>query len=173
MLFAFLFGLSMDYEVFILSRMREEYDRTGSTEQAVIQGSAAQAVWSERRPDPVPRLHGDGLGAGNGPEDAGDRPGGRDPARRDRDPALIVPAVITLMGRWNWVLPPGPAKLLWVKPSDSAPSGGGRSRVARRGPGVTPGARSPRDSAGLADRALQLGLGHPRAALDAQLLGAP
>ena len=30
-IFAFLFGLSMDYEVFILSRMREEYDRTGST----------------------------------------------------------------------------------------------------------------------------------------------
>jgi hypothetical protein len=28
-IFAFLFGLSMDYEVFILSRMREEYDRTG------------------------------------------------------------------------------------------------------------------------------------------------
>jgi hypothetical protein len=28
----------MDYEVFILSRMREEYDRTGSTEQAVIRG---------------------------------------------------------------------------------------------------------------------------------------
>ena len=32
MIFAFLFGLSMDYEVFILARMREEYDRTGSTE---------------------------------------------------------------------------------------------------------------------------------------------
>ena len=31
MVFAFLFGLSMDYEVFILARMREEYDRTGST----------------------------------------------------------------------------------------------------------------------------------------------
>src|SRR5205085_12150877 len=30
-IFAFLFGLSMDYEVFILSRMREEYDRTGDT----------------------------------------------------------------------------------------------------------------------------------------------
>ncbi len=38
MVFAFLFGLSMDYEVFILSRMREEYDRTGSTELAVIRG---------------------------------------------------------------------------------------------------------------------------------------
>ena len=31
MVFAFLFGLSMDYEVFILARMREEYDATGST----------------------------------------------------------------------------------------------------------------------------------------------
>src|SRR4029450_5508936 len=36
--FAFLSGLSMDYEVFILSRMREEYDRSGSTETAVIRG---------------------------------------------------------------------------------------------------------------------------------------
>ena len=32
MLFAILFGLSMDYEVFILARMREEYDATGSTD---------------------------------------------------------------------------------------------------------------------------------------------
>src|SRR5215218_10125578 len=38
MAFAFLFGLSMDYEVFILARMREEYDRTQSTEQAVVHG---------------------------------------------------------------------------------------------------------------------------------------
>ncbi len=36
--FAFLFGLSMDYEVFILARMREEYDRTGSTAYAVEHG---------------------------------------------------------------------------------------------------------------------------------------
>jgi putative drug exporter of the RND superfamily len=34
--FAFLFGLSMDYEVFILSRIREEYDATGSADQAVV-----------------------------------------------------------------------------------------------------------------------------------------
>ena len=38
MIFAFLFGLSMDYEVFILSRMREEYDATGSTSHAVVEG---------------------------------------------------------------------------------------------------------------------------------------
>jgi RND superfamily putative drug exporter len=36
--FAFLFGLSMDYEVFLLSRMREEYDATGSTKAAVTEG---------------------------------------------------------------------------------------------------------------------------------------
>ena len=38
MIFAFLFGLSMDYEVFILARMREEYDATGSDGEAVITG---------------------------------------------------------------------------------------------------------------------------------------
>jgi len=38
MVFAFLFGLSMDYEVFILSRMREEYDSSGSTDTAVVRG---------------------------------------------------------------------------------------------------------------------------------------
>ena len=38
LIFAFLFGLSMDYEVFILARMREEYDECGDTEQAVITG---------------------------------------------------------------------------------------------------------------------------------------
>ncbi len=38
MVFAFLFGLSMDYEVFILSRIREEYDVTGSARSAVVTG---------------------------------------------------------------------------------------------------------------------------------------
>jgi hypothetical protein len=33
-----LFGLSMDYEVFLLSRIREEFDRTGSTRAAIIEG---------------------------------------------------------------------------------------------------------------------------------------
>lgn len=37
-LFVVLFGLSMDYHVFILSRIRESYDRTGQTEQAVVHG---------------------------------------------------------------------------------------------------------------------------------------
>ncbi len=40
MIFAFLFGLSMDYEVFMLSRMREAYDETGSTDEAIMLGLA-------------------------------------------------------------------------------------------------------------------------------------
>ena len=40
MIFAFLFGLSMDYEVFMLARMREAYDETGSTHKAIELGLA-------------------------------------------------------------------------------------------------------------------------------------
>ena len=38
LIFGFLFGVSMDYEVFILSRVREAYDRTGSTHQGIVEG---------------------------------------------------------------------------------------------------------------------------------------
>ena len=43
MLFAVIFGLSMDYEVFLLSRIREDYDRTGDNATAVANGLAATA----------------------------------------------------------------------------------------------------------------------------------
>jgi RND superfamily putative drug exporter len=43
MLFAIVFGLSMDYEVFLLSRVREEYDRTGDAKNSVADGLAATA----------------------------------------------------------------------------------------------------------------------------------
>jgi RND superfamily putative drug exporter len=43
MMFAILFGLSMDYEVFLLSRIREEYLATGSTSGAVVEGLARTA----------------------------------------------------------------------------------------------------------------------------------
>ena len=43
MLFAILFGLSMDYEVFLLSRVKEEYDRTGDNALAVADGLSATA----------------------------------------------------------------------------------------------------------------------------------
>ena len=43
MLFAIVFGLSMDYEVFLLSRIKEEYDRTGDNASAVADGLTATA----------------------------------------------------------------------------------------------------------------------------------
>ena len=118
MIFAFLFGLSMDYEVFILARMREEYDRTGSTEQAVIVGigrtgrlvtSAALILFltfvaMASSPGTDLKMFATGLGAGILLDATVIR-------------ALIVPAVITLMGRWNWWLPEWPARLLRVEPS--------------------------------------------------------
>ena len=117
-IFAFLFGLSMDYEVFILSRMREEYDRTGSTDVAVIQGigrtgrlvtSAALILFlafvsMASGPETDVKMLATGLAAGILLDATVIR-------------ALIVPAVISLMGRWNWWLPTWPARLLRVEPS--------------------------------------------------------
>ena len=40
MIFAFLYGISMDYEVFMLTRIREEYDETSDTSSAVAHGLA-------------------------------------------------------------------------------------------------------------------------------------
>ncbi len=118
MIFAFLFGLSMDYEVFILSRMREEYDRTGSTETAVIQsiGRTGRLVTSAALilflaftsmasgPETDVKMMATGLAAGILLDATVIR-------------ALIVPAVISLMGRWNWWLPRWPARALRVEPS--------------------------------------------------------
>jgi RND superfamily putative drug exporter len=118
MIFAFLFGLSMDYEVFILARMREEYDRTGSTGTAVVQGigrtgrlvtSAALILFlafvsMASGPETDVKMMATGLAAGILIDATIIR-------------ALIVPAVISLMGRWNWWLPRWSARLLRVEAS--------------------------------------------------------
>ena len=118
MVFAFLFGLSMDYEVFILARMREEYDATGSTQTAVVRGigrtgrlvtSAALILFLAflslaSGPDTQVRMMATGLAAGILLDATVIR-------------ALLVPAVVSLFGRWNWWLPQLPARLLRVAPS--------------------------------------------------------
>jgi RND superfamily putative drug exporter len=43
LVFAVVFGLSMDYEVFLLSRMKEAFDRTGRNDEAVLEGLSATA----------------------------------------------------------------------------------------------------------------------------------
>ncbi len=118
MVFAFLFGLSMDYEVFILSRMREEYDESGSTDAAVVRGigrtgrlvtSAALILFlafvsMASGPETDVKVFATGLAAGIMLDATVIR-------------ALLVPAVVSLLGRWNWWLPSGAARWLRVEPS--------------------------------------------------------
>jgi putative drug exporter of the RND superfamily len=115
MIFAFLYGLSMDYEVFILSRMREEYDRTGDTNTAIIEGlgrtgrlvtSAALILFLAfaslaSAPDTDLKVFATALGAGILLDATVVR-------------ALLLPALVALLGRWNWWLPSPAARLLRV-----------------------------------------------------------
>ena len=123
MVFAFLYGLSMDYEVFILARMREEYDNTGDTNEAVIRGigrtgrlvtSAALILFLAfmslaASPGTDIKVLATGLAAGILLDATVIR-------------ALLVPAVVSLFGRWNWWLPALPARLLRVEPSAPRPA---------------------------------------------------
>jgi len=106
MLFAVLFGLSMDYEVFLLSRMKEEYERTGDPVNSVADGLAATArvitaaaaimivvfgsfVLEEER---VVKLFGLGLATAIAIDATLVR-------------MLIVPSTMELLGARNWWLP--------------------------------------------------------------------
>jgi RND superfamily putative drug exporter len=114
-MFAFLFGLAIDYEVFILSRMREVYDQTGDTSTAVIEGigrtgrlvtSAALIltlafIAMSTAPLSFLKMLATGLAAGILIDAFIVR-------------ALLVPALVSLLGRWNWILPSPAARLLRV-----------------------------------------------------------
>jgi putative drug exporter of the RND superfamily len=104
--FSFLFGLSMDYEVFLLTRMREEYDRTGNTETAIVVGvgrtgrlitSAALILFLAfvslaAAPITDVKVLGTGLGAGILIDATVVR-------------MLLAPALVKLFGQWNWWMP--------------------------------------------------------------------
>ena len=105
-IFAFLFGISMDYQVFILSRMREAYDRTGSTDAAVVEGigrtgrlvtSAALIlglafVAMSTGPGTEAKMFATALGGGILLDATIIR-------------GVLAPALVALLGRWNWWLP--------------------------------------------------------------------
>jgi RND superfamily putative drug exporter len=113
--FAFIYGLSMDYEVFILSRIREEYERTGSTDEAVVRGiastgrlvtSAALIVFlafasMATAPEIDVKVLATGLGAGVLLDALVVR-------------SLLVPATVSWLGRWNWWMPEPVRRLLRV-----------------------------------------------------------
>ena len=113
LLFGVVFGLSMDYEVFLLSRVKEEYDRTGDNTQAVAKGlqhtgriitSAALlfiVVTGAFATADIVIIK--SLGVGMAIAVALDATIVR---------ALLVPATMRLMGRYNW-WGPRPLKWLW------------------------------------------------------------
>src|SRR3989440_10802385 len=116
MLFAFLFGLSMDYEVFMLSRMREAYDETGSTNKAIELGLArtGKLVTSaalilmfaflvlSSSPGYEIKVFAIGLAAGIILDATVIR-------------ALLVPALMKLMGDWNWWIPSWTERALFIR----------------------------------------------------------
>ncbi|MEO6512035.1 MAG: MMPL family transporter, partial [Nocardioides sp.] len=105
-MFPILFGLSMDYEVFLLSRIREEYVRTGDNAEAVARGLAGTgrvitsaalimiAVFLSFVASPVPSLKMLGLGLAVA-------------ILLDATVVrmVLVPAAMALLGKANWWLP--------------------------------------------------------------------
>jgi RND superfamily putative drug exporter len=112
-MFCVLFGLSMDYEVLLLSRTREEYERTGNTTRAVIAslertgrlitGAAAIMATVFFSFGFAGAVAVKAVGIGMGLAVVVDATIVR---------ALLVPATMRLMGRWNWWVPAPLARLL-------------------------------------------------------------
>ena len=123
MIFAFLYGLSMDYEVFMVSRMREAYDETGDTKTAIALGlartgklvtSAALVLMFaffvlSTSPGVDVKQFGIGLAAGIIFDATVIR-------------ALLVPSIMQIAGDWNWWLPSWAGKMLFVRPSPRRPA---------------------------------------------------
>jgi RND superfamily putative drug exporter len=113
LLLAIVFGLSMDYEVFLLSRIRERYLATGDNRVAVAEGLAASAkvitsaavimvvVFATFALTGIPQIKEIGVGLS---------------VAIALDATLVrlvlVPATMELMGKWNWWLPKGLDRIL-------------------------------------------------------------
>ncbi|MEW2135071.1 MMPL family transporter [Streptomyces sp. NPDC005409] len=134
-LFAILFGLSMDYEVFLLSRVREEYLRTGDNGTAIVEGVSrtARIITSAAlimvavflsfavAEDPSTKMFGLGLATAIFIDATVVR-------------MVLVPATMTLLGRTNWWLPKWLDRILPRGPvgTDDAPCGRSVARASRR-----------------------------------------
>jgi RND superfamily putative drug exporter len=125
LIFAVVFGLSMDYEVFLMSRIRERYMRHGDNERAVAEGLSTSArtissaalimssVFAVFVLTGVPSIK--ELGLGSAVAIALDATLVR---------LILVPAAMKLMGEWNWWMPAWLDRML----PDLSFEGGGRDR---------------------------------------------
>lgn len=134
LIFGFLFGVSMDYEVFILTRVREGYDRTGSTRDGIVEGvsrtgrlvtSAALILFFalaslSTANDITVREIAAGLAAGVLLDAVVVR-------------MLLLPALVSLFGAANWWMPAAVSRLLRLPAGAArvpAPAGGERVTVS-------------------------------------------
>jgi RND superfamily putative drug exporter len=114
-LFAVLFGLSMDYEVFLLSRMREEWDLRHDNEEAVAFGlehtgriiTAAAVIM-------IAAFSGFLFGSFVGLQEFGLGLAAAVLLDATVVRAILVPATMKLLGDWNWFLPEGVRRALRV-----------------------------------------------------------
>ncbi|HEY6835243.1 MAG TPA: MMPL family transporter [Gaiellaceae bacterium] len=117
-LFAMLFGLSMDYEVFLVSRMREAWDETYDNRRAVGLGlertgrivTAAAVVM-------VAAFSGFIAGRVVGLQEFGFGLAVAIFVDATIVRALLVPSLMAIFGRYNWWLPAGVARVMRVRPS--------------------------------------------------------
>jgi RND superfamily putative drug exporter len=120
-LFAMLFGLSMDYEVFLVTRMREAWDETGDNARAVARGlertgrivTAAAVVM-------VAAFSGFVAGRILGLQEFGFGLAVAIFVDATIVRAILVPALMAIMGRYNWWLPARVARVVRVAPSPLA-----------------------------------------------------
>jgi RND superfamily putative drug exporter len=117
-LFAMLFGLSMDYEVFLLSRMREEWDRTHDNEHAVSSGlehtgriiTAAAIIM-------IAAFAGFTAGSFVGLQEFGIGLSAAVLLDATIVRALLVPALMKILGDWNWFLPERMRRAFRISPA--------------------------------------------------------
>src|SRR6185295_11172079 len=125
-LFALLFGLSMDYEVFLLSRIREEWDRRHDNEAAVAYGlehtgriiTAAAIIM-------IAAFAGFIAGSFVGLQEFGLGLSAAILLDATIVRAILVPATMKLLGRWNWYLPERVRRVLRLEPRRGLAGAGG------------------------------------------------
>jgi uncharacterized membrane protein YdfJ with MMPL/SSD domain len=123
-LFAVLFGLSMDYEVFLLSRVREEWDRRHDNEAAVAYGlehtgriiTAAAIIM-------IAAFSGFLAGSFVGLQEFGLGLSAAILLDATVVRAILVPATMKLLGKWNWYLPERVRRALRLGPAATASAG--------------------------------------------------
>jgi RND superfamily putative drug exporter len=120
--FAMVFGLSMDYEVFLVSRMREEWDAGRPNAEAVAYGLAKTGrIVTAAGLIMVAAFMGFVAGSIVGLQQFGFGLAMAIVLDVTIVRALLVPSLMELFGRWNWWLPASVARIARVQPSPLAP----------------------------------------------------